>query len=192
MWAAKQEKLTRGLRLAIEADGGTIPYSDVLRLWREDDAFRAFFNSLLADAPFAAFRWETPPVTAVTLGRPFELVLIDSPALERRPDTLTFASHFSPDEDVITFPNLGGDAVLVVPCPRGPSEAYGHLAAFVRKAPEPQRHALWAAVGAAMTRRVGTRPVWLSTAGAGVAWLHVRLDDTPKYYGHGPYRGDTA
>jgi hypothetical protein len=39
-----------------------------------------------------------------------------------------------------------------------------------------------------MARRVGRQPVWLSTAGAGVAWLHVRLDDRPKYYGHGPYR----
>ncbi|MFL6237620.1 MAG: DUF6940 family protein [Thermoanaerobaculia bacterium] len=24
--------------------------------------------------------------------------------------------------------------------------------------------------------------------GAGVSWLHVRLDDRPKYYGYGPYR----
>lgn len=38
-----------------------------------------------------------------------------------------------------------------------------------------------------MTARVGTRPVWLSTAGAGVAWLHVRLDDRPKYYSYRPY-----
>ena len=31
-------------------------------------------------------------------------------------------------------------------------------------------------------------PVWVSTAGAGVSWLHVRLDDRPKYYGYQPYR----
>src|SRR2546421_5679118 len=40
---------------------------------------------------------------------------------------------------------------------------------------EPQRHALWEAVGAAMERRLSAKPVWLSTAGAGVSWLHVRL-----------------
>ena len=39
-----------------------------------------------------------------------------------------------------------------------------------------------------MIRRLGTAPVWLSTAGAGVSWLHVRLGDRPKYYGHAPYR----
>ena len=40
----------------------------------------------------------------------------------------------------------------------------------------------------AIAARVGAEPVWLSTAGAGVPWLHVRLDDRPKYYGFGPYR----
>jgi NADH:ubiquinone oxidoreductase subunit len=39
-----------------------------------------------------------------------------------------------------------------------------------------------------MQNRVGEQPVWLSTAGMGVAWLHVRLDDRPKYYGYSPYR----
>ena len=72
--------------------------------------------------------------------------------------------------------------------PVGTESAYGHLAAFVREAPEPQRHALWQALAAAMMQRVGERPVWLSTAGAGVPWLHVRLDDRPKYYGFAPYR----
>ena len=65
---------------------------------------------------------------------------------------------------------------------------YGHLAAFVRLAPERQRQALWQSVGEAMARRVSTKPVWLSTAGAGVSWLHLRLDDKPKYYGYAPYR----
>ena len=39
-----------------------------------------------------------------------------------------------------------------------------------------------------MQRRLSAKPVWLSTAGAGVSWLHVRLDDRPKYYGYAPYR----
>jgi hypothetical protein len=58
----------------------------------------------------------------------------------------------------------------------------------MRTAPGAQKHALWRAVGEAMQRRISQKPVWLSTAGMGVAWLHVRLDDRPKYYGYMPYR----
>ena len=91
-------------------------------------------------------------------------------------------------EDVETFSNLGRDAVMVVPCPVGSDSAYGHLASFTRDAPEPQQHELWKAVGKAMQNRLSDKPVWLSTAGMGVSWLHVRLDDRPKYYGFAPYR----
>lgn len=31
-------------------------------------------------------------------------------------------------------------------------------------------------------------PFWLSTAGMGVSWLHVRLDERPKYYRFQEYR----
>jgi len=30
--------------------------------------------------------------------------------------------------------------------------------------------------------------LWISTAGLGVTWLHVRIDSSPKYYTHAPYR----
>ena len=40
----------------------------------------------------------------------------------------------------------------------------------------------------ALLQRLGARPVWLSTAGGGVDWLHVRLDDRPKYYRHREWR----
>ena len=161
--------------------------------WREEAAFRSKFSDILAAALFAAFRWETPPVTASTLSRPFECVLLDSPGLGRRPDPEAFAEHFEgvSGAEVVVFPNLGRDAVMVVPCPIAAPSAYGHLAAFVREAPDRQRHALWQSMGQAMVQRVGIKPVWLSTAGAGVSWLHVRLDDRPKYYGFGPYRQAT-
>ncbi|MDP1796726.1 MAG: hypothetical protein Q8K78_04560 [Planctomycetaceae bacterium] len=77
---------------------------------------------------------------------------------------------------------------MIVPCPIANQVAYGHLAAFVRHAPPSQRDALWKAVGEVWDKRVSQTPVWLSTAGAGVPWLHVRFDSLPKYYWHSPYR----
>ena len=165
-------------------------FAEVLRLWKEDAAFRSLFLALLANAPFKAFRWETPGLTAATVERPFECVLLDSPGLARPVEPQAFAAQFAADDGrgVVAFPNLGKDAVLVVPCPLAAPEAYGHLAAFVREAPDTQLHTLWQVVGEAMTSRLSAAPVWLSTAGAGVSWLHMRLDDRPKYYGHAPYR----
>jgi hypothetical protein len=192
-WSTRSEEIAsgHGLRFAIDHEGSPVSYSQVLRLWRDDAEFRSQFIALLAGAPFDAFRWETPPVTAATSGRPFEFVLLDSPQLATVPSQDAFAAHFDSHamtRGVVAFANLGGDATLVVPCPNGPSSAYGHLAAFVREAPDVQQHALWQLVGEEMERRLGTAPVWLSTAGAGVPWLHVRLDDRPKYYGYRLYR----
>jgi hypothetical protein len=191
-WAFHSEQLPqgRGVRLTIQTDAKRATFADFLRGLKDDATFRAQLTGQLAGVPFGAFRWETPAVTTATLGQAMEFVVLDSPGLVRQPEPEAFAEHFSAAaaNGVVTFANLGGDAVLVVPTPLGPPSAYGHLAAFVREAPEPQRDALWQAVGQAMARRVSTKPVWLSTAGAGVSWLHVRLDDRPKYYGHAPYR----
>jgi hypothetical protein len=192
MWCMQGEAFPGGIgcKYVVQLDQESATYADVLRGWRDDAAFRSLFNGWLAEAPFSAFRWETPPITLGTASRPFEFVLLDSPGLARMPDPDAFVGHFggASKSGVVAFPNLGGDAVIVVPCPLAPDAAYGHLAAFVREAPEAQRDALWRVVGEEMTRRCGARPVWLSTAGAGVAWLHVRLDDRPKYYGFAPYR----
>jgi hypothetical protein len=190
MWTATSEELPgkRGLRLAIVLNSRPASFAEVIQAWQNDGNFRSLFNSLLAGAPYSAFRWETPPVTAGTLSQPFECVILNSPSLARQPDREAFAEHFDKSErTVAVFPNLGRDAVMVVPRPIADSSAYGHLAAFVRLAPDFQRDELWRSVGEAMAARVGTKPVWLSTAGAGVSWLHVRLDDRPKYYGYSPY-----
>lgn len=144
----------------------------------------------LIATPFAAYRWETPAVTTETLDRPFEFVCVASPGLTPHADRAPFATHFTAARagaDVVAFRNLGGDAVLVVPCPRSDDRVYAHLGSFMRDAAGAQHHALWREVGVQMGARVGDRPVWLSTAGAGVAWLHLRLDDRPKYYSHRAY-----
>lgn len=191
MWSFQSRELadTLGLQFRVDLDSRPATVADVLNAWRNDAEFRTQFNAQLAAVPYSAFRWETPPVTTDTLSRPFEFVVLDSPGLVVQPDPDVFAEHFNrADTDVLVFPNLGGDAIMIVPCPMADPSAYGHLAAFVRLAPASQRDALWQSVAEAMMQRISSRPVWLSTAGGGVAWLHVRLDDRPKYYGFGPYR----
>jgi hypothetical protein len=190
MWSLRVIEDARAgtARFALLRDAGPAGYSDVIEAWRLDADFRAWFNDELAGAGYDVFRWETPPITTANAGRPFEFALLDSPWLDERPDPADFAEYLRGAAEVATFPNLGADAILIAPRPLVDMSAYGHLGAFVRHAPEAQRQALWQAVGDAMARRIGARPVWLSTAGGGVPWLHVRLDDRPKYYGFAPYR----
>lgn len=189
-WAWQLQSPRPGVqRYRVMRDDSPLSYADALAAWEGDAGFRTFFIDLLTSAPFEAYSWETPPVTRTTRARDFEFVLLDSPYLAGRLDAESFANHFAAagDKPVIAFPNLGRDAHLVVPCPRDPDTDYGHLAAFVRTASDEQNHALWRMVGATMRERLSDARTWLSTAGGGVAWVHVRLDSRPKYYGFRAY-----
>ncbi len=176
----------------ILCDGEPVSYAEIIDRWQCDGDFRDFFIGLLAEAPYDAYLWETPPITGLTSTRAFECVLVESPELAQlTPDSAAFAQHFEATEaetEVVSFWNLGGDALLVAPSPRTSRSAYPHLAAFARAAPEPQQHAFWSAVGTNVANSLSDRPLWLSTCGLGVAWLHVRLDTRPKYYTFQPYR----
>jgi hypothetical protein len=169
-----------------------LPYNEVIQLWQTDEDFVTFFIQLLADCSFAAFRWETPAITTTTQAQDFQFVLLRDEWLGRRqPNPHSFANqlaHCDEADPVATFGNLGGDAIMVVPAGLADDTAYTEIASFSRHAPLAQQKRLWQAVGLAMSNRVGKDPVWLSCAGGGVAWLHVRLDSRPKYYGYTPYR----
>jgi len=173
------------------ADGSVLSYAQVIEYWSSEPDFVRFFSGQLAASPFAAFLWETPPITRTSIHRPFEYVLVNSPRLARAaPDSTAFAEHFNAasGKTMSSFGNLGGDARLVAPCPLKPVTACTHLAAFLRQAPAATTQQLWQAVSSAVTETLGDEPLWISTCGLGVYWLHVRLDSFPKYYRYAPYQ----
>jgi hypothetical protein len=175
-------------RVILLGDGAALTYGEVVAGWRGDAEFRRFFIGVLGDAPYDAYFWETPPVTRAGLDSAFECILADSPALAAMPaDSTAFAEHFSGAAEIAGFWNLGRDAYLVAPN-HSNGHPYPHLAAFTRTAPKELQHQFWRAVGDAVSEHLSERPLWLSTSGLGIAWLHVRLDTRPKYYTHQPYR----
>lgn len=178
------------LRYRPSRGGRVVSVADTLAAWRESDAFTAAFSELLAGISFDAFLWETPPVTRDTVHHPFEFTITDCPDLSRRPDPSPFRNQLEAagSRGIARFPNLSGDATLVVPAPIPQGAEYAHLASFTRTAPAKLQRSLWRAAAEAVEARLGERPLWLSTSGLGVAWLHLRIDDTPKYYAHEPYR----
>ena len=177
-------------KYSFTCNGGVVTFKTVLNLWQYDQAFRSLFVSQLVDSPFSAYRWETPAITNSTVDRNFEFVLLNAPGLARSADRETYVDYFSRanKDGIVVFDNLGKDAVLVVPAPCDANSSYDQLASFIRSASEEKIHAFWSAVGEAVQSNLSDRPLWLSTAGGGVAWVHARLDSRPKYYGHTPYK----
>jgi hypothetical protein len=160
----------------------------VLAMWAGDSGFARSFSDAIAAVPFAGVYFETPSLTTDTLGLPFECVVIDgAPLAGIKADPAPFRTKLDRPDPIVTFENLGGDALLVAPTPVEGVDC-AHLAAFLRSAGDEQIAALWRAVALALHSVLGTSPRWVSTAGLGVSWLHVRIDSTPKYYRHRPYR----
>ena len=71
-----------------------------------------------------------------------------------------------------------------------PDHSYdgGSLASFLKTASSERIEALWKLVGREIASKVSSSPIWLSTAGLGVSWLHIRLDSRPKYFRYLPYK----
>lgn len=189
-WLAETRAVDGGLRYRVSDGSSALSFRELFERLAADVEFAGWYSQMLAAFDSEAFYWEHPPLTAPGLDDEAEFVLLEAPTLARlEPEPEPFASHFGdcPKEGVVSFPNLGGDAWLVVPCPLAGDDAYPHLAAFLRTAPPGQVGALWRVTAETALERVSESPFWLSTAGTGVAWLHVRFDDRPKYYRHRPY-----
>eukprot|EP00980_Cylindrotheca_fusiformis_P006921 scaffold1442_cov128-Cylindrotheca_fusiformis.AAC.42 len=168
-----------------------------------------FSLALFLACPFEGFRFETKGVTADSAKDvPFEFVLVNDDNLyqfasDSNPDVFADMLKTCPNNpNACAFSNLGGDAMLVSPKNIADGNAaddhnknsknrYGHLAAFLRKAPTNQIPEVWKLVAETYQQRLESRspdPVWFSTAGGGVAWLHFRFDTRPKYYRYSPFK----
>lgn len=180
----------RGERVLVFQDRQPLSFAQALDGLADSAAFRNALSQAITDRPAIALRWETPPITSATVTRPFEFVLVDDPLLHGPPEPDVFGPHFDgapAGETVRAVPNLGRTADLVVPRQLTDPHAYVHLKVFLQRAPAAQLHALWHCVAVTARQRLSDRPLWISTAGGGVSWLHVRLERVPKYYAYRPY-----
>ncbi len=190
MWALKTIISQSIINTELLAEGTRMTFSDVIKEWGCNSAFRDYWVSVLRAIPLTAYCWETPPLTRASMNNPFMCVFVDSPGLLRsKADAAPFAAHFQAHSEnaAVIFESLGKDAMLVAPCPIDTQTSYAHLAAFIRSASDTQSNQFWKIVEDGLGRRIGSAPIWLSTAGLGVSWLHIRMDSKPKYYRHRPY-----
>lgn len=155
----------------------------------QNKEFALNFSKRLASQNFDAAFWECPAFSNGTASLPFHCVLISSLELAGKhadpsPFTRKLAAVANNDSGV--FPNIDNTATLI--SPQVKTADYGHLLAFLRKASAQQITNFWSVVGKQAIEKISDKPLWISTSGLGVPWLHVRLDSKPKYYRHTPYK----
>lgn len=181
--------------VASAASSSTDNYSSVAR----------DLSNIIASSSYESLFFETPGTSFQTSDDvPFEFVLVNNPGLktfaERNANRSAFAEHFFKEEDklVCSFLNIGGDAYLVSPLPLfkkvDNDVTYSHLAKFVREALEKHVLEFWRVAASTYLNVLEqkhqdeeSRKTWFSTNGMGVAWLHLRIDDRPKYYSYAPF-----
>jgi hypothetical protein len=191
MWLVQQQVSSNGrvIKYRIQCDERVLSFRQVITAWQQDKNFCVFYQRLLSDTPFDAYFFELPALILDNIDQPFECVLVDSPQLRAvNFDGDSFAEYFLAGEPVVSFTNLGRDAYLVAPTPLQAKQSYAHLAVFSRSVPDEQQRVFWQTVGHEIEQRLSAAPLWVSTSGLGVYWLHVRLDDKPKYYSYPPYK----
>lgn len=191
-----QSSIRGGSHFILHDDEGYVSYYDFVRKLRESSEMRKLLTSTLRSVDYPAYFWESVPTTSHHApNTPYEFVLLSTTAFYGLdPDVHAFASHFNACERgelVTSFPNLGHDAMLVTPCPTHELTPHcGHLADFIRNANDATLDAFWKRVAQQVWNRMEkkTSTFWLSTSGLGVTWLHVRIDDYPKYYNYVAYK----
>lgn len=185
-YSVSKQNVSGGIKL----DFNGLTWKDVLHLWQHDNAWTAQFCDTLSKAQYLDFFWEATPLKQGTqsLDAPFECVLLDARGqlASREANASEFSSNFSAcSSGVAVFSNLGGDATLVVPCPNQDSSGYQTLATFLRISDRSLHLSVWKRTAEAIVSQLSKQPkspLWVSTDGRGVDWLHVRLDTTPKYF----------
>jgi hypothetical protein len=107
-------------------------------------------------------------------------------------------NNYSDKPAFISFPNKPGgnkpsDAILVIPSfvDRYDKKHYDfkNISTFTKNASEKQQQDFWQGVAQSLSEELAKNdtPRWLNTHGLGVKYLHVRIDEKPKYYNYPEY-----
>lgn len=171
-------------------------FKDFIELCIHNEDFCDLLTDTINDLKLDAFFWECAPVSYSTLSHPFEFVILPAPALSQRTaNAKDFEAKIRKLNTVVTFPNLGKDATLIVPTTPSTFDEYwymAHMSLFLQHAGEARTRQLWRCAAATLLRHLQLtkpdKPLWMSTNGLGVSWLHIRLDKAPKYYMWQPYK----
>lgn len=192
MWQLIKRNLTaRSTKYSILEGKKYLSIERWIELITTSEPFMDFYIESLQSIDHDSYYWEVRPVTTDTVSEWFEFVITESPSLYKiKSNPSAFQKFLHISKPAVSFPNLGGDAQLICPSAISGKDCYGHMAIFMREAPMEQLIVFWKKVAVEYQNKICSETKWLSAAGLGVPWLHVRIDSKPKYYKHQAYKAE--
>lgn len=179
--------------LTLNQDGQLLTFFQVLTLWVQDQDFRKFYWQTLIKHGGNGCFWEHPRLTKISANEPYKCVITRTESFTRfaaSPDR--FRAKMKVGTSVSAFLNLGRDGLLIIPNESQDDASVNcrDLIAFCSSAPEEWLHEFWERVGKEALKILAENSPrqFLSTHGFGVLWLHVRLEERPKYYHYRPFK----
>ena len=132
-----------------------------------------------------SFFWETKPITNEK--SIFKQKFIQNEYLNNLKQNYSpFQNEINKSKNkyVTSFYNLSGDTLLIVPIPKK-GKNFATLKNFIDNASKTQQEYLWKEVSKQIKKLLKKnkgKPLWVSTHGTGVHYLHIRICNKPKYY----------
>lgn len=151
---------------------------------------------ILKSCPFESYFLEFHPVSFNILSETiFEFVIVKTTSFLNKTDIITFGkSNLNTNSNnIYTFYNLSKTSILISPCYNYNYDIniYNNICTFMRSNNFEQQNKLLITIFSLYLNILyqnRNKLYWLSTHGKGVGWLHVRIDDCPKYISWSPYK----
>jgi hypothetical protein len=88
----------------------------------------------------------------------------------------------SKNKYVVSFPNLSGDSILIIPIPRK-NKDFTTIKDFIDNSSITHQKFFWKKVAKEINKiLINNEKIYVSTHGLGIPYFHLRLDKYPKYY----------
>lgn len=132
--------------------------------------------------PNRSFQWNTSGIS--TDNSIYKESFLMDDRLPTEQDYTKYEKYFkdSGGKDAVSFPNLNGDAIMVVPIPKNGGN-FATLHTFNETATFLQKKELWKLVVKTIQKQLKVWPrVWVSVHGHGVPYLHIRVSSVPRHY----------
>lgn len=173
-----------------------LTYENFYQNIRTSDELINEIISILKLNPFKAYYLEFNPVSCDLLSETiFEFVVTKTTGFVNKTDITTFGelNLNTKSNDIYIFNNLSKTSILISPCynHKYNINVYNNICTFMRSSNlEQQILLLKNSFFQYLTQlqKNKNKLLWLSTHGKGVGWLHIRIDNSPKYQSYLPYK----